>query len=326
MNKGLVILLLMCFRLPGQTFEIDQLEQLFRPRIRTDFKYNFDSRFSDTSSLFNQKEAAVAFTFPIKTKLNAELNLDLNSLRIKDLLKNSIRIKASQTLGMFRVNMRQSYLGFDSLPSKNIMNATAGILGVRLTRKYRVMFYSANISIAEQDLTIKYTVPRFSGLIGQLHPRGLKRNFFYGAAAAYSDGLIVPLLFFGGSEPIGKKFIFNYTLPVQINIQYKDDKRTLITAGISADGFRSGILYRNQRLNLNYASVVTYASLRYKLSRVLVGRIECGYAVYQNIRYAQITDYRYNFRLEPGPYVQAGFNVLFGQTLWEKLAEGILKN
>jgi hypothetical protein len=187
-----------------------------------------------------------------------------------------------------------------------------------------VMFYSAGVSFAEQDKTLNKGVPRASGLIGQLHLRGLRRNFFYGAGATYSDGLFFPALFFGGSEPIGKKFIFNYTLPVQINLQYKDDKRTLITAGLSADGYRTGIDYRNNRVNLNYTSAVAFANIRYKFTKVFVVKVEGGYILYQNIRYTKTDLYRYNFNTAPGPYAQFTFSVLFGKTIWEKIAENVV--
>ncbi|MGZ4042601.1 MAG: hypothetical protein ACXVO9_05330 [Bacteroidia bacterium] len=326
MNKlsALIICFLFIRVLPAQTFEVDQLEQLFRPRLRVDAKYIFDSKFKDTLGVYRQAEANTVFTFPVKTNLGAELKPDLSSLKIKDLLSNSIRIKASQTLGMVRINTKQVNIGFDSLPQKNLVNVTAGMLGVRLTRKYRVMFYSANISLAEQDKTLNSPGPRASALLGQLHVRGLKRNFFYGVAATYSDGILLPVAFFGGSEPIGKKFIFNYTLPVQVNLQYKDDKRTLITVGVTADGYRTGINYHTKRVNLNYLSASAYANLRYKLNRTFVGRFEAGYVFYQNIHYSSLDSYPSNYSLAPGPYVQLGFNVLFGQSFWEKISSGLL--
>jgi len=327
MSKNLIqiALILFCASAKSQTFEVDQIEQLFRPRIRIDSRYIFDSKFNDTSGVFNQKDAGIVFTFPIKTKCSADLKLDLSSLKLKDILKNSVCLKASQTLGMLRINARQAHIGFDSLPQKNMFNATAGIMGIRLTKKYRVMFYSANVSISETDKTVSAAIPRATALIGQLHVRGLKKNFFYGMAATYSDGLFIPAIFFGGSQPIGNKFIFNYTLPVQINLQYKDDRRTLITVGLSADGYRSGINYAGKRLNVNYTSAVAYANLRYKFNRTFVGRIEGGYVLYQNLRYTKTDNYRTNYNMSTGPYVQAGFSILFGKTLWEKIFAGFLQ-
>lgn len=328
MNKLLILFFPGLFSLicHSQTFEVDQIEQLFRPRLRVDSKYIFDSKFKDTSGVFNQLEGNTVFTFPIKTKLGAELKVDLSSLKLKDILQNSVRIKASQLLGMVRVNGKQARITFDSTANKNLLNVTAGILGVRLTKKYRLMFYSLNASFAEQDKTFNRPGARASGLIGQLHPRGLRKNFFYGIAATYSDGLFLPAAFFGGSEPIGKKFIFNYILPVQINFQYRNENNLLVTLGTGADGYRTGIDLKRNRVNLNYTSASVYTSVRYKFNRTFVGRVEGGYVFYQNIKYTPLDGYRTNFGIGPGVYVQAGFSILFGQTIWEKIAEGLIKN
>lgn len=314
----------------AQTFEVEQIEQLFRPRLRVESKYIFNSTFKDTVGYFNQKDINGVFTFPIKTKFSADVKLDLKSLKLKDILSNSVRFKASQTLGILRFTGRQIFLSYDTLlkesPNKNIVNATMGLMGLRLSKKYRVQFYSATATIAEQDKTMNNAVPRFSALFGQLHLRGLKRNFFYGIAATYSDGLLIPAPFFGGSEPIGKNFVFNYTLPAQINIQYKDNKSTLITAGASIDAYRNGILYFSKRKNLNYFSALTYASVRYKFSKTLVGRIEGGYIVYQTLKYTKTDGLPTDFKLAPTPYVQVGFSVLFGKTFWEKVFDNVVKN
>ncbi len=312
--------------LKAQTFEVEQIEQLFRPRLRVETKYITDAGFKDTSGVFNQKEVNSVFTFPIRSKFSADVKLDMSSLKLKDILKNSVRFKASQTLGILRVTARQINMGFDTLPQKNIANATAGLMGLRLSKKYRVQFYSATVTIAEQDKTVNNAVPRFSALFGQLHLRGFKKNFFYGLAATYSDGLFIPSPFFGGSEPIGKHFVFNYTLPVQINLQYKDDKRSLITAGVSADGYRNGIMYLRKRTNLNYYAGYTYANFRYKFSRSLVGRIEAGYVFYQNLQYTKNDGVPTKYALKPSPYVQVGFSILFGKTFWEKIFENVIKN
>lgn len=322
----LFFVLIFFHSIKAQTFEVEQIEQLFRPRLRVETKYIFDSKISDTTGTFNQKEVNGVFTFPIKTKFNANVNLDLTSLKIKDILKNSVRLKASQTLGILRFTGRQLNIGFDSLPQKNIANVTMGVLGLRLSKKYRVQFYSATVTIAEQDKTINNAAPRFSALFGQLHLRGLKRNFFYGIAATYSDGLFIPAPFFGGSEPIGKCFVFNYTLPAQINIQYKDDKTTLITAGASIDAYRNGILYVSKRKNLSYFSALTYANIRYKFSKTLVGRIEGGYVFYRTIKYTKTDNVVTDFSLAPTPYIQISFSVLFGNTFWEKVFDNVIKN
>jgi hypothetical protein len=319
----LFFLALGSFHSYSQNFEVDQIEQFFRPRVRVDSRYTFDSPFADTSGRYNNKETSAIFTFPIKTKISADAKLDLSSLKLKDILKNSVRFKASQLLGLVRMNGRQAYLGFDSLPQKNMAGATIGLLGLRLTKKYRVMFWSAGLNVSEQDRTFTQAAPRATGLIGQLHLRGIRRNFFYGAAVAYSDRLLLPIPFFGGSEPIGKNFIFNYTLPAQVNLQYRPGNKLSVTAGINLDGYRSGIEYHLKRSNVNYRAAMAYANVRYKIGKALLLRAEAGYIFYQNIHYTQTDVPTYNFPLRSGLYVQAGFSILFGKTVWEKIFENI---
>jgi len=314
---------LACLSSFAQNFEVEQIEQLFRPRLRMDARYVFDAPFADTLGQYNSKEGCMVFTFPIKTNFGADFKLDLSKLKLKDILKNSVRFKASQTLGLVRMNGRQAHFGFDTLPQKNMAGATIGLLGLRLTKKYRVMFWSAGLNVSEQDRTFNQAAPRATALLGQLHLRGIKRNFFYGVALVYSDRLLLPLPFFGGSEPIGEKFIFNYTLPAQVNLQYRPNRRLAITTGINVDGYRSGIEYHLKRANVNYAAVTAFANLRYKFGKALIARVEGGYLFYQNARYSQTDVPVTNYPLRGGPYVQAGFSVLFGKTVWEKIFENI---
>lgn len=307
----------------AQTFEVDQIEQLFRPRLRVDTRYISDAAFKDTSGLFNQLDAGLVMTFPLRTRISAEVKPDLSSLKLRDILKNSIRIKASQLLGSVRAGYRQPYLGFDSLKQKQLMHFTGSLMGVNLTRRYNVLFYSISAGIAEESSTLSSTGPRISGLIGQLHIKGLRRNYFYGLGLAYSDGLILPAPFIGGSEPLGRRFIFNYILPLQINLQYKDeDKRTSILVGISADGYRNGIRFKDKRVNMNYTSVVSFCTLKYRFSKTFLVRLEAGYILWQSIQYSQSEQYVHRYNIRQGPYVQAGFNVLMGKSAWEKIFEG----
>ena len=52
---GMVLGLGLCGNTKAQTFEVEQIEQLFRPRIRLESKYVFDSNFKDTVGVYNQK-------------------------------------------------------------------------------------------------------------------------------------------------------------------------------------------------------------------------------------------------------------------------------
>jgi hypothetical protein len=317
-----VLLLLLSITTYGQTFDIEQTAQLMRPRLKFDSKYTFDARFADTSGKYNSIENSIGVSFPIKRTFKTEINLNLSSLKLKDIFKNSVRIRSNEILGTFKVTQRQNTIGFDSTQKKNLYYANAGIIGLHLTKKYRIFFYSANVSIHEQDKTLEKLMPRFSGVIGQYHIRGLRKSFYYGASFIYSDGLFIPSPFIGGTEPINSNLSFNYTLPVQINLQYRKDKSYTII-GTKIDGYRSGIMLRSERTNLNVTNACVFANFRYRFSNTFQAQIEGGYNFYQNIRFTKNSNYTYNYALKGSPYVNVNFNVLFGKSMLEKIVEQV---
>jgi hypothetical protein len=311
-----------CSAITAQTFDLEQIEQIFRPRIKWDTRFILDSPFSDTTGKFSDIYSNAVVTFPIKSKLDASLSLDLSKPNLKDILKNSIRIKASQTLGSVRLGFRQTSLGFDSIPVKNLYSLTAGFMGVKLDKNYRIVFYNLSLNISEENKTLNQAVPRLSGVLGRLHLKGLRKNYYYGIALVYSDGLPLPVPFFGGSQPISKHFILNYTIPAQLNIQYKNGN-TSLTLGGMADGFRSGIRYQDKRVNINHTAGQAYLLWKQKLGKTVSVRLEGGYYFYSVLSYDKKKITRNNFPVQPGPYVNIGINALFGQSLFEKVLDKI---
>lgn len=306
----------------AQSFDLEQTAQLIRPRLNIRSEYTFDTKFADTTGKYNALDNTIGFTFPIKRTFKAEVELNLKSLKLKDIFKNSVRIKANEILGTAKITNKQISLGFDSIQHKNIQNATLGVLGMHLTKKYRILFYSANVYVQEQDKTFNQTVPRFAAMIGQYHIRGLRKSFYYGAAMIYSDGLLLPTPFIGGTEPINKYFTFNYTLPAMLNLQYHDNK-TYIIAGVKADGYRSGMLFKNKRTNLNMSQAKAYLSFRYKFSRTFQLQAEGGYIMYQQLQFHKTSDYVYKYPLFGTPYANLSLNVYFGKSLLEKFVEQV---
>jgi len=322
--KFLKIASIICFAftVKAQSFDIEQITQLIRPRIKVDSKYTFDAKFSDTTGKYNCFENSIGMTFPIKRTFKTEINLNLSSLKLKDIIKNSVRIKASEILGTFRVTQRQTYIGFDSIPKKNLYYANAGIIGLHFTKKYRILFYSANVTIHEQDKTLEKLAPRFSAIIGQYHIRGLRKGFYYGATVVYSDGLLLPSPFFGGTIPLNRNFTFNYTLPVALNVQYHKNKSYVIV-GVKADGYRAGILMAGKRTNLNYTNAAAFVNFRYRFSNIFHAQAECGYNFYQRIQYDKTNNYPYKYPLNGGLYANASLNIYFGKSMLEKIVEQV---
>lgn len=321
-NFNFILLLFSISFIKAQTFDIEQSAQLIRPRLKMESKYTFDAKFKDTSGIYNCFENSVGATFPIKRSFKTEINLNLSSLKLKDIFKNSVRIRAYQILGTFKVTQRQTTLGFDSIHKKNLSYANAGIIGLHLTKKYRILFYSANVNIHEQDKTLDKLVPRFSGVVGQYHIRGLRKSFYYGASLLYSDGLFIPCPFFGGTEPINSNFSLNYTIPAQINLQYRNDKSYTIF-GIKGDGYRTGILHATKRTNLNVANASVFMNFRYRFSNTFQVMAEGGYNFYQKVRFTKTNDYTYSYPLNGSPYATVSINIFFGKSLLEKIVEQV---
>ncbi len=310
----------------AQSFDLDQVEQIWRPRIRTDFRYLGASKFADTTGSFSSTDQSCVITFPIKTKISADLKLDLSSLKIKDILKNSVRLKASQVMGSVRFGAKQMHMGLDSVKNRNMYFASAGVFGLRLTKKYRIMFYSLNAGFNEQQETMKNMGLRASGVIGQFHIRGLRKNYYYGIAAAYGDRGFLPVPFFGGMQPINDRMTFNYTLPAQMYVQYKINNKNSLSSGVTLDGYRYGMEFKNQRINFNYGSVSLFATYKLKLNKSFGFRFNGGYNVVQYVKLTEIDKTKTTYQLKPGFFVEAGIYTLFGKNLFEKVTQSINEN
>lgn len=313
---------LCAFELFAQNFDIEQTAQLIRPRFRTESRYTFDSRFTDTAGLYNCFENAAGITFPIKRKFKTDISLNLSSLKLKDIFKNSIRIKAYEILGSIKISNKQLFLGFDSVKHRSVHYAAAGLTGLHLTKKYRIFFYSVNGIIHEEQSVISKFSPRLSSVIGQYHIRGLRKSFYYGFSMIYSDKLFVPIPFIGGSEPINNQFSFHYLLPAQVSLQYKQ-KNTFIIVGSKLDGQRFGINYGNIKSNLSYINAGGFVNFRHRFSKTFQIQIESGYLYYQNIRFDDAYKQINKYPLSNSFYVQFNLNVFLGKSLLEKIVDQV---
>lgn len=313
--------------LSAQIFDLDQFDQLFRPRLRVEGRWIPETTLQENPGTFEDRSALAILTFPIHSTFNVNARLDLTAENIGELLKNGVRVRASQVMGNLRYGAREVRMEGVLGRSRLLHTASVGALGVSLTRKFRVLFWSANVNISEEDHTMDEAVPRFTGLIGKMKVRGLRRQFFYGLAASFTDGLSLPVPFIGGSAPMGKKWSFNYVLPLQTSFGWKVAERTRLNLGLGLDGNRSGIAIAGERHNMNYGALRVFVNARHKLSNHFMLRAEAGYALGQRLNFSpdNVSVLQTPVLLEPGPSAMLGINVLFGQSILDRIIDEVLK-
>lgn len=309
----------------AQSFDLEQFEQVFRPRLRVDARYQPEAAFRDTSDGFSNAEGMAVLTFPLSSRYNVGFEIDTAARGLREVLTNSVRVEARQLLGNVRLGARQVQLGFDSAQVRNLYTASAGFMGIHLTRKRRVLFWSANVNVSEEDRTFVSAAPRFNGVLGKWHLKGLRKQFFYGLAMSYADRLVLPVPFIGGVAPLGGDWSFQYMLPAQVAIGFRPKAGTRFLAGITADGFRSGIEWQDERANLNHGSLRAFINLRHRVNRTFQVRADVGYALAQSVRITDSDATRVRYPMEPAFTVGLGVNVLFGGSVMQRLLDEVLK-
>lgn len=306
----------------AQTFDLEQFDQLFRPRLRMDLRWTPELAFQDGSGQYEDRSAAAVLTFPVHKRWSAGMDRDLRGGTVGEVLKNAVRIRASQVMGNARYGHRQLLID-DGV--RTLHSASMGALGISLTKKYRLLFWSANANVSEEGSTIGRAVPRFNGVIGKAHVKGLRRQFFYGLAATVSDGFALPFPFIGGTAPLGGRWNFQYVLPLQMALGFRASSGLRFQAGIGADGYRSGFAQGDDRVNINYTALRVFANMRHRISRHLQLRAEVSGLASHGLRLPGAEGDLQRHGIDPGPQVMAGVNVFFGQSTLERLLDEVLK-
>ncbi len=321
----LFFILCIACRASAQTFDLEQFEQVFRPRLRFDARFQPDVAYRDTSGRFSLAEATAVFTVPVRSRFKLGFEADSSAQGIGDFLNKSVRVRASQVLATARFTGREVQLGLDSIGARRLMAASAGLMGVKLTRKRRLLFWSANVNLSEEDRTFDVAVLRGNGVIGKLHVKGLRRQFFYGLAISYSDRFVVPLPFLGGEAPLGGKWSLHYVVPAQLALGYRPRSGTRFLAGFAGDGFRSGLEWQGERVNMNHAAFRAFVNLRHRVNRTIQIRADAGYAITQGLRFTGSDSDRTRYPITPGFSFGLGVNVLFGNSVAQRLLDEVLK-
>lgn len=311
--------------LQAQTFDLDQFDQLFRPRLRVEGRWLPPVGLEKSPGSYEDRSSLATLTFPIHSTFNVSAQLDLSAANIVELLKNGVRVRASQVMGNLRYGTRQVLFDEALGAPRMLHTASIGALGVSLTKKYRILFWTLNVNVSEEDQTFDRAVPRFGGVIGKMKVKGLRKQFLYGLAVNHSDGLTLPVPFIGGSAPTGKRWSFNYVLPLQASFGWKVSGATRLNFGAGLDGNRSGLEVDDQRYNMNYAGLRVFASVRHKLSKHFALRAEAGYMAAHRVRIGDGGDHFSSTVLQPGLSCMVGVNLMFGQSILDRILDEVLK-
>lgn len=310
----------------AQSVDIEQIDQIWRPRIKVETRYFVPTSFIDTLGKYSNFEQKGVFTFPIKTKFKADAALDLSDLKLKNIITNSIKtikIEASQIMGSIRFEQRQVKIGFDSVPKKQLYNFSASLFGLKLTKSYKIFFYNISLNHAEENKTINHFALRTNAIAGRFHIKGLRKNFYYGAVISYSDKSFLPVPFFGGAQPLSKKITLNYTLPAYVSLAYKLNNKATINSGVTIDGYKSGILFQDKRTNFSNTNWALFGNLQYTIGKSFSIKTEFGYNFYSSLSYTKTNLYPYHFSYGKGMYAQLTLSQLMGKTLFEKIISAI---
>lgn len=78
--------------LHAQAFDLDQFDQLFRPRLRLEGRWLPETPVRREPGTFEDRSALAVLTFPIHSTFNVNAKLDLTADNIVELLKNGVRV------------------------------------------------------------------------------------------------------------------------------------------------------------------------------------------------------------------------------------------
>jgi hypothetical protein len=312
--------------LVSQSFELEQFAQLYRPRLRLDALYQhpitlknekLNSKF-DYSAQHYQAHVSV----PIAGKLSIGAELDFTQPNFKDLIKNSLKIKAWQLMLNARLGYRTSHL--DKLSAGGSIESEAylgsiGLSGVKLTKRFNIMFYSLNVNFAEELKSFKNYQFRGNATLGWAKFKGNLKYFIYGFHFNVSDRLALPIPFIGGRIKLFKRLNLNYVLPVQANLQYVQEKKWSYFLGLRPEGQRWGWNNKVSRGSYSYLTLSPYLASRYAPNRNSQFRLEVAYNAYSRFRIVNEGIDNSNFNGKQSFFIQITFIQLFGKSLIDQV-------
>ena len=199
--------------------QIINLDFIFSPGMTMGAEFAFPSGGANEFSYLKNKIQVVV---PLKTKIKFEIDKEA----IKKLNFKTSDVKGHQDFLVFNATGRTPKT--QSVPTGTpVYLGSLGYTGVSASLQNGIWIYSANLSVSESTESFKKRT-MINGLAYALRVKlnDLKLIYFYGAAIAYNQGVIIPVPMFGFTTKVAKKLRFTLILPVQADLTLKLSKKT----------------------------------------------------------------------------------------------------
>ncbi len=220
--------------------------------------------------------------------------------------------------------VRDFYPNYDTT-TYNMYKFSAGVTGIHYRKKMRILFYSGDIGFVETKESFPSFHPNINALVGMGKIQSPFKFNYYGLYLGYANGKIIPVPFVGVDLRLANKARLNVTLPVQLKLSFKANRKTRYALLAQYTGFAGawGVSEPyNTRQHLNHSYLKTTGILERKLSKEVKLFVEAGWSHarreswYAGIKLLdrKITKiYRY-----PGaPYVNVSIYRSFGKSLFD---------
>ncbi|HLP13744.1 MAG TPA: hypothetical protein VK177_17555 [Flavobacteriales bacterium] len=308
-NVFFILLLIIAANGFSQSLDVDQTSQFLKPRLRLDTRY-FSTLESDQNNL-HFYDAQLLFSAPIHTRVKSNLvDVFSGGFDLKK-IKDEGQLRFSQQMLSAKVGYKNLYLDTSSVTTKDIYSASIGLFGLQSLKKLNILFYSVNANFSESSQSLEKLRPGFSGIIGDVKIKGLKKYYVYGLFAAYVGNRFIACPFFGANLELKKHHYLNFVLPAYFGYNYSKNNINN-TVAIGFDGFRTGLLDNlDNYTNLNMGALSLYNSFRYKMRKGFWLRFDAGLLSRGVLRF-NTSGVSQKFNLPPGYYFTAGVHYNFG--------------
>lgn len=332
------LLLISWQQIHAQSFNLRTVNDIFRSNLAFKSEIHPNASFSISNDTLNSNFGAylngIQATIPISGKLSVGMNWNkLKNFRDmkswKD-LTNVVPIDLTGHQLFLTLHGSSRLVNLDTKLGDNLhptYHFGAGILGVHLRRKLRLLFYMANISLSEEVGKINSFRPKFEGAFGAARILNFSTLLYYGGYVTAGDGRFLPVPFVGVNfNIIRKKLSAQIILPLQIRLTYKPAKQWNIATGLLFSGFRTGLVHDQQypdflpstnntanRFDFNYTAFKEQFILTYFPSKRTRLELELGYLFARNIAFWEKGEQAVDYKVNGNVYASLLFQVNLGQ-------------